>query len=80
MLLQQLKDHRANAKATGNGNIEQIEANMAEKYKQMKQNLGLEEALADSSEGEEDAYIRDKKKQRAIALRNARRGKTARPR
>jgi hypothetical protein len=43
---------------------------MADKYKAMKQNLGLEEALADSSEGEEDAYIREKKRQRALVLRN----------
>jgi hypothetical protein len=59
-------------------NIEKIEAKMAEKYQVMKQNLGLDEALADSSEGEEDAYIREKRRKMAIASRNSRLAKTSR--
>jgi ethanolamine utilization protein EutA (predicted chaperonin) len=78
LLVQQLKDHRAKARQTNNMNIEKIEAKMAEKYQVMKQNLGLDEALADSSECEEDAYIREKKRKTAIASRNSRLSKNSR--
>ena len=39
---------------------------MQDKYENVKKILGLEQALADSTEDEENEYIKEKKKERAL--------------
>lgn len=57
-LVKQLEDHRvAQKKKNGSKNITQMYDIMSGHYESLKNQLGLDEALAPSSEDEKDEYI-----------------------